>query len=148
MGVSLLLKRFEATFIKCARDKFAQELHSPDFVVEDLMRKVSNLPGDRRLRLSDREGAALCEILLEVETLAAPRSEAEVQLAREVLNRIELPNGWEDPFEFAKVVATAREEHFRQDEPDPVPPERHHIGKATVEREQPGVTEPMAPYWP
>jgi len=148
MGVSLVVKRFEVTFIECASDKFAQDLHSSGSVVKDLMRKVSTLQGNRRLRLSDREGAALCEILLEVETLEAPRSEAEVQLSREIRNRIELPSGWEDPFEFVKVVATARESNFRPDAPEPVRPDKHRIGKATVEQEQPGRTEPMAPYWP
>jgi hypothetical protein len=148
MGASLLLKRFEATFIECARDKFAQDLHSPRKVTRSLMGKVSNLSGDRRLRLRDREAAALCEILLEVETFEAPRSEAEVQLAREILDRLELPNDWDNPFEFAKVVATAREENFRPEPEPPERPDRHHIGKASVAAEQPGTTAPMAPYWP
>lgn len=117
MAASLLLKRFEATFIDCASDKFAQHLHSPEAVEERLMMKVHNLSGDRRLKLTDREAAALCEILLEVETFEEPRSEAEVQLAREILYRLELPDGWEDPFEFAKVVATASEDNLRPAEP-------------------------------
>jgi len=140
MGASLLLKRFEATFIDCARDKYAQRLHSPDRVTERLMMKVHNLGGDRRLNLTDREAAALCEILLEVETLEAPRSEAEVQLSREILDRLELPEGWEDPFDFAAVVATMPEP---EKEPEPV--ERP---KALLDGEQPGTTEPVAPYWP
>jgi hypothetical protein len=106
MAASLLLKRFEATFIDCARDKFAQDIHSPEAVEERLMMKVHNLGGRPRLKLTDREAAALCEILLEVETFSDPRSEAEVMLAREILNRLELPDGWNDPLEFAKVVAT------------------------------------------
>ncbi len=106
MAVSLLLKRFEAEFINCARDKFAQDIHSPDTVEEQLMMKVNNLSGRLKLKLTDREAGALCEILLEVETFSEPRSDAEVMLAREILNRLELPDGWKDPLEFAKVITT------------------------------------------
>ena len=106
MAASLLLKRFEAEFINCARDKFAQDIHSPEAVEERLMMKVNNLGGRPRLKLTDREAGALCEILLEVETFSEPRSDAEVMLAREILNRLELPDGWNDPLEFAKVVTT------------------------------------------
>jgi hypothetical protein len=139
MAASLLLKRFEATFIDCASDKFAQEVHSPDAAKERLMMKVHNLPGDRRLKLTDTEAAALCEILLEVTTFEEPRSEAEVQLAREILDRLELPDDWNDPFEFAKVVAMA---------PEPKNHEPVERPKGLLEAEQPGAREPVAPYWP
>jgi hypothetical protein len=109
MVATVLLKRFEASFIQSALDKSVDSLHSAETDKERLLMKVHNMSRSRKVNLTDTETAALCEILLEVETFEEPRSEAEVTLAREILDRIELPGDWGDPVEFAKVVTTMPE---------------------------------------
>jgi len=121
MPTEIVLKSFETQFVFEAIHK--AETTAPDRSVRSVTAELRDVHCASSFTFTDEEATAFIDTLLSVQSGDITDSDAEMLLAEEILDRLDLPGNWEEPFAFAKAVSTAPPEPEPNREPEPM---RHH----------------------